>query len=63
MLCSHSEFGMNVKGHASGVPTSARAADDWRNSTRYAQNWLSDSILQSNWNPQSGVTAANQGAW
>ena len=56
------EFGMNVKGPASG-PAVASKPDDYRNATLYVQNVLSDSVLRANWNAEDGRVAPNQGAW
>jgi hypothetical protein len=56
------EFGADIIGHASGPPVAPKP-DDYRNATLYAQNYLSDSILQRNWNWQGKVVAPNQGAW
>ena len=56
------EFGMNVRGHASGAAVAAEP-DDYRNATLYAQNHLSGSVLRSNWNAQDQTVRPNQGAW
>jgi hypothetical protein len=56
------EFGMNVRGHATGAAVASRP-DDYRNATLYAQNHLADSVLRSNWNAEDGTVAPNQGAW
>jgi hypothetical protein len=60
--CNVFEFGADILDHASGAAVAPKP-DDYRNATLYAQNYLSDSILQRNWNWQQKIVHSNQGAW